>query len=148
MAPAGAPGSQLIPDLCKYHFATLRCRPPEYDRPTVATELDFRFIFGIFRGGSSVLDPAKTPSNISMPASPIEIGRRAALAGALDALQSFRALTELVRDSAYEEGAAENACSATDEIAAADSVIQELRNLLGEVPGGIEQPDLFALMGR
>ena len=83
-----------------------------------------------------------------MPTDSIEIGRRAALAGALDALRSFRTLTELVRDSACQEGAAENACSAAGEIAAADTVIQELRSLLGEVPGGIEQPDLFASMVR
>ena len=79
-----------------------------------------------------------------MPTNPLEIGRRAALAGALDALRSFRTLTELVRDSAYEEGAAENACSAAGEIVAADTIIQGVRGLLGEVPSGVEQPDLFA----
>ena len=83
-----------------------------------------------------------------MPTNPIEIGRRAALAGALDALRSFRTLTELVRDSACQEGAAEDAYLAAREVAEADTIIQGVRGLLGEVPGGVEQPDLFASMVR
>ena len=83
-----------------------------------------------------------------MPTNPIEIGRRAALAGALDALRSFRTLTELVRDSARQEGSAEDSFSAAREIAEADTIIHGISGLLGEVPGGTAQADLFASMVR
>ena len=79
-----------------------------------------------------------------MNSNPIQIGRRAALSGALDALRSFRTLTELVREGATRDGAVEAAHGAAGEIASADALIRGIHDLLGEVSYGVEQPDLFA----
>ena len=73
----------------------------------------------------------------------IEIGRRTALAGALDAIRSYRILTEFVRDTARSVGHPELTRTATGEIGKADELLRGLSGLAGELSGE-DEPELFA----